>query len=404
MYRFYTFLFSIQSYKVQNQCTAQAQCGTSCSNNNDCYTAPRGCNSCGKTLLYQMNKTPKLLCSKLMQPYLFPHFIAYCYTAQNQCSNQAQCGSSSSCSNNNDCSTAPNGCTSCGKPTYSKNEIILIDLFENLMIFILLCIRVRCYQVQNRCQVSPTCGTSCSSDNDCSSATPCNYCVNRVCAKDLECGSPCSNDFQCSSGPNQCTRCIAYHCSQPQCGSSCSISDDCSFALDGCNACYNNSCSSGNQAKCSTSCQTDTQCSGASHHCISCNGGFCVQNRVSQSCISDANGLSNAAIGSSSQITLCSNSQITLSSTITINHNGMDLILSCSGSCSIIGNNNFPLMVITANTVTITGITFQNGKSNDNISANRSSCCINSHSNNPFLNQSCAILVSLFHGRVEQLL
>lgn len=187
--------------------------------------------------------------------------------------------------------------------------------------------------------------------------------MNWVCAQQAGCGSSCTSDYQCSYGStNQCTKCIGYKCNRPQCGSSCSNNNDCYYAPAGCNVCSNYVCTS-NQAKCNLSCQSDAQCSGAVDGCIYCNGVFCVQSRVPNpsSCVSDANGLYNAAMGSSSQITLCPNSKISLTSTITISRNGMAFTLYCSGSCSIVGNNNFPLMVINASTVTITGITFQNG-------------------------------------------
>lgn len=197
---------------------------------------------------------------------------------------------------------------------------------------------------------------------DCTSATGCNYCVNWVCTQPPSCGTPCSQDYQCSYGNNQCTKCIGYVCKQPQCGSSCLTNSDCYFAPAGCNICYNSQCTTSTQKKCNLSCQTDSQCTGAVDGCIYCNGGICVQNRVNPpTCISDATGLYNAAMGTSNQITLCANSKITLTQTITISRPGSTFTLNCNGSCSIVGNNNFPLMVISANTVSVNGITFQNG-------------------------------------------
>jgi hypothetical protein len=139
---------------------------------------------------------------------------------------------------------------------------------------------------------------------------------------------------------------------------------------------------------CGTPCTDDRTCRGAADtdKCTKCIDYHCSQPYPDPpSCISDANGLFNAAIGSSDQITLCSNSEIMLSSTILINRNGQDITLYCSGSCSIVGNDEFPLMVINANTVTIIGITFQNGKSNDNVRANMSLCFQNSHRKNPLI-------------------
>jgi hypothetical protein len=135
---------------------------------------------------------------------------------------------------------------------------------------------------------------------------------------------------------------------------------------------------------CETACYSDAQCIGASQ-CTCCTGGVCELPLFPQSCISDADGLSKAALGSSNQITLCLNSKITLSSTIHLDRFGQDITLSCIGSCSIVGTNTFPLMVINANTVKITGIEFTGGKSYDNVRVNRSLCFRNSQSNNSLI-------------------
>lgn len=209
---------------------------------------------------------------------------------------------------------------------------------------------LRVLLVQNRCAVQAQCGTSCSSDNDCVNApASCTFCVDRRCQQQPFCNSPCTNDYQCFRALQGCTACIGYRCNQP------------------------------NTPTCGSFCQSDNQCSNARNGCIYCNLNVrqCASQRyvTPSECISDFNGLNNAAIGNSQSVVLCQNSQITLASTITINRQGQNFNLQCQGgtSCFISGSNAFPLLMITANSVFISGITFRFGRSPNNVRTTE--CC-----------------------------
>lgn len=201
------------------------------------------------------------------------------------------------------------------------------------------------FLVQNRCSLPAQCGTLCSSDNDCRSGpNGCLFCVDRSCRQQPFCGASCTNDYQCFRASNGCTSCLGYRCSQgntvvtPVCGSFC---------------------------------QSDNQCLGARDGCTFCNLNIrqCTSQRNPSTCISDLNGLNNAVMGNSPSIFLCANAQITLTSSLTINRQGQIFNLQCQSGvgCVIRGNRSFPLLTIAANTVSITGITFQDGRSSNNV-------------------------------------
>ncbi len=199
--------------------------------------------------------------------------------------------------------------------------------------------------MQNRCSVPAQCGTFCSSDFDCLSAPrPCTACVDRGCRQQPFCGSSCTNDYQCVRASNGCTACLGYRCSIP-------------------NTVVTPTCGS--------FCQSDNQCSSARDGCIYCNLNVrqCSAQRNPSGCISDLNGLNNAVIGNSQSIFLCANAQITLTSTVTVNRQGQIFNLQCQSGvgCVIRGNRSFPLITIFANSVSITGITFQDGRSSNNV-------------------------------------
>jgi len=212
------------------------------------------------------------------------------------------------------------------------------------------------------------CSDTSYDDPTCYSAEgSCTWCYH-VC-RQPDSTSACTQDATCW-GAITATKCnlpgysTIGSCSMPSCGTPCTDDRTCKGAANSCNTCVHGHCGQV-VPTCETACYSDAQCIGASQ-CTCCTGGVCELPLFPQSCISDADGLSKAALGSSNQITLCLNSKITLSSTIHLNRSGQDITLSCIGSCSIVGTNTFPLMVINANTVKITGIEFTLGNSKDN--------------------------------------
>jgi len=234
-----------------------------------------------------------------------------------------------------------------------------------------------CYSAEGSCTWcyhvcrQPDSTSACTQDATCwgaITATKCNlpgYSTIGSCSMP-SCGTPCTDDRTCKGAANSCNTCVHGHCGQvvPTCETACYSDEQCIGASQ-CTSCRGGVCALPPVPTCGTACYSDEQCIGASQ-CTSCTDGVCELPLFPQSCISDADGLSKAALGSSNQITLCLNSKITLSSTIHLDRFGQDITLSCIGSCSIVGTNMFPLMVVNANTVKITGIEFTLGKSNDN--------------------------------------
>jgi len=261
----------------------------------------------------------------------------------------------SQCMNDDQCYSAPNSCTRCinsrcqrssgiNKCGYScQNDAYCEDTHDSCY----RCIGGTC-QKDNNNNVNSQCNNPCNSDSGCSSSPgSCIYCVNNKCSSsntntntnNNQCGISCQGDYQC---PGQCFRCINSLCAQPQCGTYCSIDNNCVGAPNGCNYCNAGTCSTGDR--------------GASN-----NGGT-----NSGSCITTYNDFTSAVTRNSNSITLCGNGNtLTLTQSVTINTKG-DFTLQCQkGPCVIDGNSRYSVG-ITANKVTVNGITFQNCKSSLN--------------------------------------
>ena len=199
--------------------------------------------------------------------------------------------------------------------------------------------------------------------------------VNNKCATSRNpstgCGIKCSGDFQCSGGV--CSRCLNGSCAQPQCGTYCYDNTGCSSGSNGCTSCLSNG--NGNSvcsvpSQCGSSCTDNYQCYGNNNGCTTCSSlGQCVQSSIDTACVSTFDDLRSAASGTSDTITLCAGSQITLYEQLTVNRSG-SFTLQCvtGGSCTINGNGSYTNIVINAANAVISGITFQNCKSSDNVS------------------------------------
>ena len=166
-------------------------------------------------------------------------------------------------------------------------------------------------------------------NNKCSSSSSSN--INN------QCGISCQGDYQCTG---QCFRCINSLCAQPQCGTYCSVDSNCVGAPSGCNFCNAGTCSIGNR--------------GVS---------------ISGSCVTTYTDFTSAVTGNSNSITLCGNGNtLTLTQSLTVNTKGDFTLLCQTGPCVIDGNGRYSVG-ITANKVTVNGITFQNCKSSSNVSS-----------------------------------